>query len=284
MAVTINGIVCQELVQDYRETADIQAGFGATKSYLCSWANRFKVAHGFLGLSTTALPGGTITLTIPLPYPELAAESTNLLASCYARAVDIRGVGSPTQGASNISYNYAVVTVTFGPFPWTFSGNDFMQLDPTRPYIWAEQHFTYSDEYITVPKTAAFFKTGTKPLDADWGFLSPKLEMSITLKNVPYLPAPAVLFALQAPINSATYLGCAPGYLLFNGGQDDPGQAADGTQTRDVTLSFSFRPLAPWDYVYNGAINNWDQVVTGAGNPIIARSDLSTIIPAAYYA
>jgi hypothetical protein len=284
MAVTIAGIVCQELVADYREGYDIQQGPTCTKSYLCPWANRFTVAHGFLGLSSTVSIGGLITLSLPLPYPELASESSYALASMYARTVEIIGAGPPVQGTANIAYTSAIVRVSFGPFPWTFAGIDYMQLDPTRPYIWAEQHLAYSSEFITVPGRKVFFKSSGKSLDQDWGFTSPKIDMTITCKSMPYLPAPAVLYASQNPISSVTYLGCAAGYLLFNGAQDDPGQASDGTPIRDVSFSFSFRPIAPWDYVYNGALPGWDQVVDSNSDPIIQRSDLSGIIPAAYIA
>jgi hypothetical protein len=286
MAVAIAGIICQELVADYRETYDIQSGPNCTKSYLCPWANRFTVAHGFLGLSSTVSIGGLITLSLPLPYPELASESSYALASMYARTVEIQGVGSPVQGGGNIAFTSAIVRVTFGPFPWSFSGVDYMQLDPTRPYVWAEQHLAYSSEVITVPGRKVFFGSsgGTKRLDQDWGFTSPKIDMTITCKSMPYLPAPAVLYAIQNPISSVTYLGCAAGHLLFNGAQDEPDHASDGTPIRDVSFSFSFRPIAPWDYVYNGDLPGWDQVVDSTGAPIIQRSDLSGIIPAAYIA
>lgn len=282
MAVFINGILCQELVDGYTESYDIQGGPGAVKGYLCNWADRFTVVHGILGLASVPLPGGLITLKLPLPYPELAAESTNLLASMYARTCAVFGVGPPVQGANNIAFPAARIYVTFGSFPWTFAGIDFMQLDPTRPLIYAEQHIAFSDEFITIPGKSVFFKTTPARLDQPYGFFSPLADMTITLKQVPYLPAPAILAALQAPINSVPFLGCAAGNLIFRGGQDDESQSSDGTQTRDLTLSYSFRPIARWDQVYHGSANAWDQVVNAAGAPIIKSSDISTVIPAAY--
>ena len=257
MAVTVAGIVCQELVADYTEGYDVQGGPTCTKYYLCPWANRFTVAHGFLGASSSPSLGGLITL---------------------------KGVGAPVQGAHNIAWTSAIVGVTFGPFPWTFAGTDLMQLDPTRPYVWAEQHFSYSSETITIPGRKLFFKTTSAALDQNWGFPSPLMDMTVTCKQMPYLPAPIVLAALMAPINTVTYLGCPPGTLRFNGAQDVPTQAPDGTPTRDTAFSFTFRPIAPWDQVYNGAAHIWDQVVDATGNPILQRSDLSTLIPSAYYA
>ncbi len=288
MAVVINGITCQEVVHDYHEEFDIMGGPSAVKQYLCPWANRFTVAHGFLGLSSASSPGALITLLLPLPYPELAAESTNTLASMYARNVAIEGVGPPVQGGNNIAFTSALITVTFGNFPWTFQGIDYNQLDPTRPYIYAEQHIDFSSEWITVPGAGVYVTVGMTQIplsqagQANWGFFSPIADMTITLKQVPYLPAPATLAALQAPINSATYLGIAPGFLMFGGGQDQRTKSSDGTQTSDYTLNFKYRPIAPWDYVY--VRSAWRQVLDVFDNPVIPRSDLSTIIPSAYYA
>jgi hypothetical protein len=286
MAVTIAGITCEELVADYAEEYDIMGGPSAVKKYLCPWANRFTVAHGFLGLSSAPLPGGLITLNLPLPFPELAAESTSLLASMYARNVAIQGVGSPFQGPNNIAFTSAIVTVTFGNFPWTFAGIDYNQLDPTRPYIFAEQHIDFSNEFITVPQSSggAFVNPGTGriPLNQDWGFFSPLADMTITLKQVPYLLAPQTLNALQAPINSVAYLGCAPGFLMFGGGQDHRTKNPDGTQTSEFTLNFKYRPIAQWDQIYYKG--SWLQVTDTSGNPIIGRSDLSLIIPTTYVA
>lgn len=286
MGVTIAGIFCNELVSDYEESYDIMGGPSARKKYICGWQNRFTVAHGLLGLSSAPLPGGLITLKVPFPFPELAAESTSSLASMYAKTVTIRGVGSPFQGPNNIAFTSAIVEVIFGNFPWTFSGIDPNQLDASHPYIFAEQHIDFSNEFITVDKASsgAFVNLGAglKPLNQDWGFFSPLADMTITLKNVPYLLAPQTLNALQNPINSAPYLGCAPGFLLFGGGQDHRTKNPDGTQTSEFTLNFKFRPIAQWDQIFTSS--GWVQVVDSSGAAIIKRSDLSQIIPGAYVA
>jgi hypothetical protein len=284
MAVTINGIFCNELVDSYTESYDIQSGPSAIKGYICGWADRFTVIHGILGLQSTPALGGLITLNLPMAYPELAAESTNALASMYARSVQVYGKGPPIQGANNIAFTSAVIYVTFGSFPWTFSGIDFFQLDPVHPYIWAEQNIDFSSEWITVPGKSVFFKTTPARLDQPYGFFSPMADMSITLKNVPYLPSAQILSSMQAPINSVAYLQCNPGFLMFKGGHSHRVMTSDGTQAIDLELSFSFRSIARWDQVYHGAANAWDQVVNASGTPIIGSSDLSVIIPSAYNA
>jgi hypothetical protein len=290
MSVVIAGITCQEVVHDYEEQYDVMQGPTAVKKYLVpNWSDRFTVIHGILGLSSVPLPGGLITLKLPMPFPELAAESTNALASMYARNVVCKGVGPPVQGANNIAFTSALITVNFGPYPWTFQGIDYMQIDPLNPYIWIEQHISFASEWITVPGTQVFFLSSGKPVGQSYGFKSPQASLTLTLKNIPYLPAQQIITAEQAPINSTTYLGVLPGYLQFEGGEDSRTQASDGTQTAELTLSFTARSIAPWDFIYNQANSGgtppfWDQVSASAGGyvAVMKRSDISTIIPAAY--
>jgi hypothetical protein len=297
MAITIGGIVCQELVrpggQDYRENYSIQGGPTCTKSFLCPWANRYTVAHAILGLNTvTSILGAGLTLVTPMPFPELSLESGNSLASMYAREVAIKGYGNPTQGTYQAVWPQAEVIVTYGPFPWTFGGIDNFQISFNNPYLWAVQNITFNNEFITIPgRSVQFLSTGTPLLGTDWGFNSPKIDFEIVLKNVPYLPTTQLLAAMVAPVNSLTYLGINPGYLLFNGPDTQNVQLADGTQGRDIGLSFSYRPIAPWDYTFNpkrtfsATYGWWDQVVGPDGStPVIARSDLSQIVPSAYQA
>jgi len=158
----------------------------------------------------------------------------------------------------------------------------FNQIDPNNPYVYAEQNITFSDEYITVQGSKVKFATSGATVDQQWGFLSPLLEMQITLKNVPYLPSTEIISALQSPISSTTYLGVAAGFLMFKGGSNHQTRMSDGTFTQDVTYAFWYRPIAPWDAQWDGTNSRWDQVVSLSGNPIIPRSDLSGIIPATY--
>ena len=284
MTVTIAGILCQEVVHDYSENYDALSGPTAQKIYTCSWADRFTVIHGILGASSTSHVGGLVTLNYPMAFPELAAESTNVLASMYARNVVCTGVGPPVQGTYNIAFTLAKITVNFGPYPWTFSGIDYFQVDPTNPYIWVEQHISSSAEYTTVPGSNVYVNPGggVVPFNAQWGFFDPIREITLTLKNCPYLPVTADSAALVAPYNSVTYLGAPPGQLAYAGMDDSRTQASDGTQTAEITFSFKYRALAPWDYVYyKGA---WLQITNSRGGAIIPRSDLSTVIPSSYIA
>lgn len=275
MAITINGVITQELVASHGEAFDFSSGPSMRKGFLCEWADRFKVAQGLLGLSNTTSIGGAITLNTPAQYPEFN--------TAYAQSIEIVPKGAPTQGTKQIQYPYCAVWASYQSVPWSFSGTDFNQIDPAHPYIYAEQNIRFSTEWITIPGSQVFYGGGLgKALAQDFAFASPRADLSIKIHRIPYLPAQQILNALQAPLNSTTYLGCAPGFLLFNGADNHQTRMSDGTFTQDVSYSFSFRPLAPWDYVFHGPSGTWKQVVNSSGGSIIPRSDLSGIIPTYY--
>ncbi len=276
MAQTIAGIVCQELVEAFGEGFDSTGGPTARKGYLCAWADRYTVANGLLGLSNTTNVGGTITLSTPLQYPQRS--------TMYAANIEIRGAGPPTQGSQQLQFTYAILMVSYRCFPWSFQGVDYQQLDYKRPFIYAEQSFSFQQEWITVPKKKVFYLSNwpTKQLDQDWGFKSPLLNFTITLKYVPYLPVSQILITSLAPINSVEFLGVAAGHLLFAGAESQSTRSVDGVFTQEVTYSFQYRPIAPWDFGYNGDLPGWDLIVDNLGNPIQTRSDISLVFPSGY--
>ena len=276
--LVINGVTCEELVADQLEEFDILGGPSQTKGFLVPWAQRFQAAQGLLGLSVSTSIGGLITFNNPYQYPEMATS--------YASHVAIKGVGPPTQGPIQFAFAQAKLAVTFSCHPWSFAGlsaNAFnSQIDPEHPYIYAEQSLDFGSEWITVPGKSVYWKSSGLPLgqDTPWGFRSPIIHMRISIKYMPYIPAAAIIAASAAPINSATYLGCAAGYLLFGGAPTQITRMSDGSLTQTADYTFSYRPIAPWDYTYNGAKPGWDQVLDSTGANIQQRSDISNIIPA----
>ncbi len=284
MAVTINGVFCNEEVNDNNENFDILSGPQATKVYLCDWNQRWRVVVGLLGFNSSVSIGGAITLNLPMRYPDFQQTAVSL----YAANVAVQGFGSPYQNTFSVGYTAARLTVNFRSFPWSFQGinqNDFNnQIDPAHPYIYAEQSMSFTNEFITVPGTSVFWLSSGKKLgNRNWGYRSPITNFNISLKYVPYIPAAAIIAAETAgPINSATYLGVGPGQLLFNGAETHSTRMSDGSQTQSVDYSFSVRHIAPWDYDFNGDLPGWDKVVDSAGSPILKRSDISGVIPSYY--
>ena len=284
MAVTINGVFCEEEVNGNSENFDILTGPQATKVYNCPWNSRWLVVTGLLGLNSSVSIGGVINIKLPLRYPDFQQTAVSL----YAANVAVEGIGSPFQNTFSVGYTVARIIVNFRSFPWSFQGlnqNDFNnQIDPAHPYVYAEQRLSFTPEAITIPGTKVFWKSSGKALGGgkNWGFLSPVINMSISLKYIPYIPTAEILTATAAPVNTVTYLGVAPGQLQFMGCETNEQRMSDGSRVQSGDYSFRARTIAPWDYDFNGDLPGWDQVVDSASNPILKRSDISNVIPSYY--
>ena len=274
MSVTIGGVACEEVVDGFEEGIH-EGGPVATKKYLCAWASRYTVANTFLGLVTySGGAGGPINLTRPLSYP----ESANM----WAREVTIAGRGKPTQGSSQIQFDKALITVNYGVPQFSFTSNPDQSLDPTSPFVYATQDIDFGREMITIEKSALTLANGNKLKDVPYAFPLPNAVLTIQLHRVPYLPALAILTALQRPLNQSTFLGVAPGYLMFNGCKTHEEASSDGTLTRSITYIFAYRPILRWDEVFDPNGTSGPQQVRYNGAAILLRSDLSTLIPSAY--
>lgn len=271
----VNGIACEELIGEFREGASSGGPF-ASKGYLCNWADRYPLANSFLGLATVS--GGTsISFPAPTPYP----ESLNM----YPNSVEIEGVGRPSQGAKQIQWPYAIVRVhygvrQYGVFPADDPGG-VNSIDQTMPLVYATQELDFASTWITIPKTSIKLADGTK-LDQDFGMRVPQTDMSITLHKMPYLPGTLITNVMGSPINSAKFLNCPAGYCLFNGAKVRRSASTDGTFTQEVTYSFSFRAIAPWDYMFAPDGSGWKKVVTQGGADVISRGDLSVLFTYPY--
>ncbi len=286
MAVTINGVLCNEEVNGNSEQFDIIQGAQATKVYLCDWNQRWQVVTGVLGFNSSISIGGVINIQLPMQYPDFQQTAVSLFAS----TVSVEGIGVPYQNTYSVGYQAARITVNFRSFPWSFQGttqNDLnQQIDPNQPLVYAEQNISFTSEAVTVPgRTVKFQSSGKRLADRLWGFRYPIANFNIVLKYVPYIPAAQVIAAAAAPINNATYLGVPAGKLLFNGMETHQARMSNGTYTQDANYSFSYRPIAPWDYDYDGSTATWDLVVgTFTGIAVQKRSDFSGLIPIYYRA
>jgi hypothetical protein len=273
MAITINSISCEEIVADYGEGAQL-SGLSSRKGYLCDWTDRFTVAKGLLGLATTTGVGGAITLVSPSRHPELY--------NCYCTGVEFQPMGTPSQGTYQVTWPKVIVWASYGSltFNWGTASIPYMDIDPSTPFIYAEQQIDVGCEVITVPNKGLRFATSLRRLDQDFGFRIALVDMKITLHRVPYLPGAAII-AKAGAINDATYLGVSAGQLLFNGASNSLQLGADGTWTQDITYSFTARQY-PWDYSYDGVAKAWRKVVQTDGSNFITRQSLVGLFPDEY--
>ncbi len=274
----IGGVYCDEIVGNFAERFHLIDGPSADKAFICAWADRYALAKGILGLNTAVHIGAFITIKVPLRYPEIPYM--------YAYQIAIKGVGPPFQGPVQLSYPYAVVMVNYKCTPWAFSGFDdpggMNQIDPSSPYIYAEQQMASSAEMLTVPGKYAFFKTApNNPSLIPYGFRIALVDLTIALHRLPYLPA-SQAFNYAGMINDKPFLGVDTGKLMFLGMETHQTHSTDGVVNTDATFKFQARSIR-WDYGYDGIAGVFDQVVRGDfTTPFITSTDLSVVIPGAY--
>ena len=276
MAITINGIVCEEIVANFGEEFDLAQGPRCIKGYYCAWPDRYTVVVGLLGLSTTVSIGGVITLETPAQYPQLA--------TAYCTSVRVEPKGVPFQSSPQLAWPNCIVWAEYRPVPWSFAGIDYMQIDPTAPLIYARQNFDLSMQYYEVAGRSLLYSGKTYGPGQSWSFPCPILNMEVTLIRMPYLPAQNVIAAATAgPLNSGTFLGCPDGTVMFTGFKNQQTFDSAGNFTQDGTFSFSYRPVAAWDYAFDGKSGSWLQLKTITGAVVMQRTDLTVLFPG-YYA
>lgn len=272
MSVTIGGVVCQELVDGLVEGIR-EGGPYATKKYLCAWSDRYALANAMLGLVSSSGTGGSITFTNPQQYP----ESHNM----WAREIEIEGVGQPTQGAVQLQYPKARVTVAYAVPQFGYLQYPQNSFDPAHPYVYASQALRFTSETITLDASCVLLANGHR-LYVPPAIQVANIDLRITLHRVPYLDAATIVAASQKPLNNATFLGVPAGYLRFQGADTNVQASSDGTYTQEVTYDFAARSLLRWDEAFDPDGVSGPQQVRYNGTAVLQRSDLSKLIPSAY--
>lgn len=268
MAITINGVVCQELVHGFSETVDIIDGPQARKGYLCNWTDRYTVARGLMGLTSASVVGGTVTVSYPSQYPQIS--------TIYAHSISFEPKGPPLQSTPQLTWSKCVVWAEYARLP--FFANVFNQIDPSRPLVYAEQRIGVSVEWLTIPKQFALFKTSLARTGQDVGIRLALVEMEIRFPQLPYMPSDTAINSAGL-INDAPYLGVATGHLIFNGVTTQTTTLYDGSYSQEGVYSFTARSQR-WDYAFDGYFNRWDQVVWKDGStPFIATTSFDGILP-----
>src|SRR5947207_3314373 len=149
--------------------------------------------------------------------------------------------------------------------------------------VYATQEIDIGLDSYTIPASAVQVAGPTAPLAKDITIPYARAEIAITLHRFPWLPAQAIL-NLAGSLNSAVYLGCAVGKLRFNGGKTHMTASTDGSYTQDVTLSFSFRKIARWDYRFHpNGTSGWVALQDKGSNNLFTLADFSPLIPSSYF-
>jgi hypothetical protein len=275
VSTTVNGITCEEIVEGIEEGI-AEEGPYATKKWLCAWSDRYALANSFLGfVSHTGGQNGSVEIHGPIAYP----ESNNMLA----RTVQIQGKGKPSQGAHQIQFPQAVVTVTYGVPSWQAIPNPDMSIDPTQPFVYATQDIDFGREMLSLPGSSLRLANGNTLEDTPFAIPIPYAVFSITLQRVPFLPAQAIYTALRRPLNQSTFLGIQPGYLRFDGCKNHAEASTDGTYVQSLAYVFAARTLLRWDETYDKNGTGGPQQVRYNGSAVLLRTEFAPLFPSNYY-
>lgn len=275
MSIIIGGKSCEEMRDGFEESVDSQ-GVHATKKFLCAWADRLAVASGLLGFTSGTGSGGPVTTTPPMAYPEIQ--------NLYAREITIEGKGKCTQGTKQLQFTQAVITAHYGTSSgWSPLPLPNMSIDPESPYTFATQEIDFAREDVTIEGSSCTLANGT-PFSTPFPYAVPlpHAVLTIQLQQVPYLPAQAILLMMAKPLNNATFLGVPPGFLKFEGCKSHMEAMSDGSYSQNLSLVFKVRPVLRWDEVFDPAGVTAPTQIRYLGLAILQRSNLATLIPAAY--
>lgn len=276
MAITINGVRCEELVDGYGEELDDQGPRGS-KYYLCEWQDRYTLANGLLGLVSVS-GGSTISFTVPYPHP----ESPNM----FVGSVRIKGVGRPGQGSRNLEFPKAVVMVDFGRPKYNFSSTQdpsgTHSIDPSTALVYATQEIDEGGEFVTLPGSALVFDSGVK-IQEDGSLFVPHDEIVITFHKFPYFPFSTS--SLKGKTNASLFLGCPAESLLYHGQKISSSFLSDGTQTHEVRRHWSYREVAGWNKRLLPDGSGWGYFkYASSGARVFPTADYTPLLPTAYRA
>lgn len=251
--ILINSIPCTIRVPEGRTDGVIVEAVGynqpptAKLTFKCPWVDRYAVLLGLGGGVT-----GTAQRPVRIP-PFLYPDSPNL------RVISIDRMASHGKMALRTSdgwptFDYALIDVTFGVFPWGFDQQDpGTQNDPTgQP--WITTRFKSSSEII-VP-TGGTFKWSEGPFagkpvqDGKLAFIRGKFEIAITRHWMPAVPVQYMMFFENTINDSDVTIGdftYPRGFLML--GPTNSVESADTLGNRTYEVEHTI--LGQRDYDWN---------------------------------
>lgn len=274
------------LADGYKVNGDLQTGYVATVPYLLAWNDAFNFIDAVMG-TTSSVTIGAVTLKVPHLFPGAA------VAKLYANVFDCVPCGSngqalpPTLGMKpGEFFTHAKVTITYKTPPYLQQSTDdpgnLNQLDPANPITLCEQSIKMSGKMRT-RKGSAYVFSDNKAVIGDVGIPEREAKLVLKFPRIPYIP-----WQLQLPfigtVNKFAMLLCAPGTLLFEGGETQFTETTQGLQGQSWSCELAYDPngwqkLPRPDREASGKLNIYDNVyVKGhVGDPdwqLFGRADL----------
>jgi hypothetical protein len=271
------------LADGYKVNGDLQSGYIATVPYLLAWINAFNFIDLVMG-STASTTIGAVTLHIPHLFPGAA------VAKLYANSFDCQPCGQngqslpPTYGMKpGEFFTHAKVTITYKTPPYIQQSTDdpgnLNQLDPANPITLCEQSIKQSGKMRT-RKGSGYTFADKSAVIGDIGVPEREAKLVLKFPRIPYIP-----WQLQQPfigkVNKFTMLLCAPGTLLFEGGDTQFTETTQGLQGQQWVAELAYDPNG-WNKLPRPDTGAYDDVYQKGhlGDPdfqIFGRIDLRAL-------
>lgn len=245
------------------------------------WQDSDRFINAIMGYTTASGPSGGITVTRQTPHQH------PLSANLYAHsAVVVQGLGNPIlsptgypnyDGGALIEVEYRPGNVDYGPINYNILNN---QIDPNTPTTWCTQEIDFSTVTFTLPKCKYTYDTGPvgKSPDMPVSFMIPITTLVLTFHKLPYLPMTEVR-ARRGRINLTTFLGCAPGLVLFKGCKTTREWNQDGTVVQKVQMTFEERDAAhPWNSLPSASDPTFYPVSSATAAKMYRLVDLNPLV------
>lgn len=208
---------------------------------LVEWFEKDLLMQQLAGGTAYSGTFGSGSWTRVLPYQD--PEDPTL----YVDSIAWRPFGKLLTTFPVISYTYAIVTATFRRPEWNFQPSDdplnFNSVDPSvvlPPYC--SYHLEFGSERINIPNSSVKYLSDGLTVPGTWSKKILTADIQLTFHKYPLSPLP-IIRDYADTVNSATFLGCAPETVLFDGGTIDRQPNEDGSTAQDVIINFKWRKI-----------------------------------------
>jgi hypothetical protein len=240
----------------------------AIRTMLCAWEDRITIIN--------QIRGGAVEIGAYYFYtPSQVYPDAPFLPFDSIHVEGLPGEDGLSVGPNGlVAYKYARLRITYKSLDY-FDGvtTGTLSLD-------------YATQCVTLPQSAPTyqFPDGTPLAPQD----SPPIRLGVvtlvqTRKNLAALPS-ALVQNLAGCVNSVTFLGGAPGTVLFDGAHADRRLTTTGAENWDMTYKFLYL-AGGWNYMLqptaksSGTVGTMQQVTRISDNsPLYTLSDLTPLL------
>lgn len=252
----------------YSESMTVRVGVADLYNFLL-WA-------GGKAYTISLAGGGTATRIIPVSHPVSQGMICQALEwklfggynGSHAALTGLSGftLNSSTTDALNlVNYQYAAVTLTFKTVPFLTDGSTpFMVVNRQS----AGEAYTLAGQKLAFPSDGSL-------IDADASVAIPTKTFVVTIYQAYSVNDTAIDNAIANPINSASFLGYAAGYLRFDGVDSTTTMTAGFSVSYQISYKFTYRPV-PWNQFLRPD-GTWEAPKTPGGAFVYGTSDLNAL-------